>query len=70
MRSNPQEPTDLVTFTKEFLNGKLHFPVCSVGPNRLYTIHKHKTNSYICDVSSRNTFKVIGSSPFKKREPK
>ena len=29
MWSNPQEPADLVTFTEEILNGKLHF-VCSV----------------------------------------
>ena len=25
MRSNPQEVADLVTFTEEILNGKLHF---------------------------------------------
>ena len=28
MRPNPQETTDLVTFTEEILNGKLHF-LCS-----------------------------------------
>ena len=28
MWSNPQFPTDLVTFTEEILNGKLHF-LCS-----------------------------------------
>ena len=28
MRSNPQETADLVTFTDEILNGKLHF-LCS-----------------------------------------
>ena len=25
MRLNPQEPADLVKFTEEILNGKLHF---------------------------------------------
>ena len=30
MRPNPQETTDLVTFTEEILNGKLHF-LCSVA---------------------------------------
>ena len=29
MRANPQETGDLVTFTEEMLNGKLHF-LCSV----------------------------------------
>ena len=29
MRPNPQESADLVTFTEEILNGKLHF-LCSV----------------------------------------
>ena len=29
MRSNPQVTADLVTFTEEILNGKLHF-LCSV----------------------------------------
>ena len=29
MRPNPQETADLVTFTEEILNGKLHF-LCSV----------------------------------------
>ena len=28
MRPNPQETADLVTFTEEILNGKLHF-LCS-----------------------------------------
>ena len=30
MRPNPQFPTDLVTFTEEILNGKLHF-LCSAS---------------------------------------
>ena len=29
MRPNPQVPADLVTFTEEILNGKLHF-LCSI----------------------------------------
>ena len=29
MQPNPQFPADLVTFTEEILNGKLHF-LCSV----------------------------------------
>ena len=29
MRPNPQETADLLTFTEEVLNGKLHF-LCSV----------------------------------------
>ena len=29
MRPNPQEATDLVTFTEEILNGKLHF-MCNI----------------------------------------
>ena len=30
MWPNPQLPADLVTFTEEFLNGKLHF-LCNVS---------------------------------------
>ena len=30
MWPNPQVPADLVTFTEEIINGKLHF-LCSVG---------------------------------------
>ena len=30
MRSNPQETVDLVTFTEEIFNGKLHF-LCIAG---------------------------------------
>ena len=32
MRPNPQVPADLVTFTEEILNGKLHF-LCNVKQN-------------------------------------
>ena len=38
MLSNLQEAADLVTFTEEILNGKLHF-LCSV--------------SYVCNIISR-----------------
>ena len=34
MWPNPQETTDLVTFTEEILNGKLHF-LCSVNYMKL-----------------------------------
>ena len=30
MRANPQFPADLVTFTEEILNGKLHFLCCAI----------------------------------------
>ena len=33
MWPNPQETEDLVTFTEEMLNGKLHF-LCSVNDNK------------------------------------
>ena len=33
--SNPQIPADLVTFTEEILNGKLHF-LCSENINEAY----------------------------------
>ena len=39
MRPNPQETADLVTFTEEILNGKLHF-LCSVS-----TLSPHKTKT-------------------------
>ena len=32
MLQDPQFPADLITFTKEILNGKLHF-LCSVSNN-------------------------------------
>ena len=46
MSPNPQFPVDLVTFTEEILNGKLHF-LCS-------TSHADGTNpySYAQDISS------------------
>ena len=37
MRPNPQETADLVTFTEEILNEKLHF--CAA---KLYTFYNHK----------------------------
>ena len=30
MRPNPQFPEDLITFTEEILNRKVHFPCCGV----------------------------------------
>ena len=35
MRPNPQETEDLVTFTEEILNGKLHFLCSSIYVGRL-----------------------------------
>ena len=35
MWSNPLEPADLVTFTEESLNGKLHF--CAVNNVKIYS---------------------------------
>ena len=34
MQPNPQETADLVTFTEEILNGKLHF-MCSERPVKI-----------------------------------
>ena len=41
--TKPQFPADVVTFTEEILNGKLHF-LCSGdhSPNRLTLIHRHR----------------------------
>ena len=41
--TKPQFPADVVTFTEEILNGKLHF-LCSGdhSPNRLTLIHHHR----------------------------
>ena len=39
MCTNPQKTTDLITFTKEILNGKLHF-LCNLDvliPERILT---------------------------------
>ena len=40
MWPNPQETADLVTFTEETLNGKLHF-LCSVNHSNGTRTHKH-----------------------------
>ena len=37
MWPNPQFPADLVTFTEEILNGKLHF-LCSGGKSKVFSI--------------------------------
>ena len=36
MWSNPQETADLITFTEEILNGKLHFLCCDACINVHY----------------------------------
>ena len=49
MIPNPQYPGDLVTFTKEILNGKLHFLSCKRGKSKLsFTVF---------------TLRIIGSPP-------
>ena len=42
MWPNPQETVDLVTFTEEILNGKLHF--CEVKSTCLWEINPFSTN--------------------------
>ena len=45
MWPNPQFPADLVTFTKEILNGKLHFFVqCLLSTEMKKIIYKTKWN--------------------------
>ena len=45
MWPNPQLPADLVTFTKEILNGKLHF-LCSVSRKTLTKIDEVKSSAH------------------------
>ena len=51
MWSNPQFPVDLVTFTEEILNGKLHFLCCDTWTlNRSFTVYtKTKFNKEAID---------------------
>ena len=44
---NPQETADLVTFTEEILNGKLHFLCNGNG--------KGISRNFICDLRMTNT---------------
>ena len=46
MRPNPQFPADLVTFTGEILNGKLHI-LCSEASQHLYL----EENKCLCLIS-------------------
>ena len=55
MWPNPQETADLVAFSEEILNGKLHF-LCSNGqlkskrlPFSLTTVAQHFVNQIKCD---------------------
>ena len=43
MRPNPQETADLVTFTEEILNGKLHF-LCNVNEIKWISCHFSSTS--------------------------
>ena len=45
MGPNPQEPADLVTFTGEIFNGKLHF-LCSVSTEKTKVILKNFVKGY------------------------
>ena len=53
MWPNPQFPADLVTFTEEILNGKLHF-LCSVKFWFLKTSWKNPASIYLFKVNSGN----------------
>ena len=58
MGPNPQEIADLVTFTGEILNGKLHF-LCS-GLIKLSTNHAHIR--FIASYANKITFTKFSSS--------
>ena len=67
MRPNPQFPPDLVTFTREILNGKLHF-LGSVGPfvrtiklsNSIsMSVAKFSKESFRLEISSKVLFFVF-----------
>ena len=45
MLPNPQFPADLVTFTEEILNRKLHFLCSGPGEITLLAHHLHRHNS-------------------------
>ena len=69
MWPNPQETADLVTFTEEILNGKLHF-LCSVICNNSNNNRKKTmlTNSLsVCNlqkVMSAETVSYIGINEY------
>ena len=50
MRPNPQFPVDLVTFTEEIFNGKLHF-LCS---DYIANLHKKTKLEYFSIYDSNN----------------
>ena len=60
MWPNPQETTDLVTFTYEILNGKLHF-LCSVLPSGAWCLISNTCMSLLVSTKSITDFlSVLG----------
>ena len=54
MRSNPQEFADLITFTAEILNGKLHFfEQCIKGQIRYSNPRTYLLSNNLCSESSQ-----------------
>ena len=65
---NPQETTDLVTFTEEILNGKLHF-LCSVWFGSKYVFYHSKYVFVKIEKSilrSESSLKTVGAIDEKK----
>ena len=58
MWQNPQETADLVTFTKEILNWKLHF-LCSVSSVAIIDIES-KFNNKILDNDVDKIIDIVG----------
>ena len=61
MWPNPQEIADLVTFTVEILNGKLHF-LCSDGDSELF-FSQSLAKTYLFDEYCENLMKLIVLEP-------
>ena len=50
MQPNPHFPADLVTFTEEILNGKLHFLCSDVYPFVHWILNFYNLNDYFADL--------------------
>ena len=59
MCPNPHFPADLVTFTEEILNGKLHF-LCSKDSRLSFNFRRFET-----EILARNRFKKYRASLYK-----
>ena len=55
MWPNPQFPADLVTFTEEIINGKLHF-LCSVTSILWYDLFKKITVALLEHIHQRHCY--------------